>query len=659
MAREIDLDDDANWFGRGNAKSIDRILKRALAKEKDRAMRGAGSAARTNVARNTELAARRAYRHALKKAIVRSASKPRKSSRLDLGTGRSFYLNVEPLKPNANGSSNFGKAAASSAYIDREDAVEKAEINLDEYLDRNRDENLDREMGIDLSGKYQGYIERTEAVEKTEMAFSFGTIGETPEERTDFWNQVQTHFPARNRHQYKMILALPHEAPPEVRLRIMADFTDEMFRKRNIPFWCALHAPTGKNDPRNFHAHIVYIGRPANVMVHAEKVLKTRKGKIVEEGEKRLVWDFAAPIIDNSQGRHKVRYPYRQRDDLQLRREHASMTPIRSRFARIVNFHMKLNKVPVVYDPFGRRMDQHGIQPMKELDRAAIEILEGKRPFEKDPFAFQAIFANEIIRTKRLEAEAEAQIKKDELALAELERKQSRDPKKEYAYAGSLWQADERHVDRIRTSILKSRIATRRNNLATYKPLHMEITLIKAVRTALKDSTDNEERRLLKNLEQTLLEKTGPALEADGKRFDAHARVMLNALSDFRNVGCVKYDPVLDLAMRKVAAERNIEIPDRLREVQPSNVILHPEAFTLGIGERKRLTRAPFDIRAETLPEIVGTSPKLNNPASLEELQRFRADADEEIDKKEKARRKRAERRKALLSQKPRKGKNR
>ncbi|WP_163570796.1 hypothetical protein, partial [Klebsiella pneumoniae] len=84
------------------------------------------------------------------------------------------------------------------------------------------------------------YIENDAKVEKETMAFSFGTIGQTAEERAQFWTDVEDHFPEKSRLQYKLILGLPHEATPEMRLRMMADFTDTMFRDKNIPFWCAL-----------------------------------------------------------------------------------------------------------------------------------------------------------------------------------------------------------------------------------------------------------------------------------------------------------------------------------------------------------------------------------------------------------------------------------
>ncbi len=117
-----------------------------------------------------------------------------------------------------------------------------------------------------------------------------------------------------------MILELPHEASPQTRLNIMLDFTKQMFRDREIPFWCALHSPIpGVNDPRNYHAHIVYIGRPARIIDHHEKVTITRKGETVVEGAAIREWDFAAPVINNRWGMRKVIYPHRRKNDERLR----------------------------------------------------------------------------------------------------------------------------------------------------------------------------------------------------------------------------------------------------------------------------------------------------------------------------------------------------
>ncbi len=67
-----------------------------------------------------------------------------------------------------------------------------------------------RETG--KGGAFQSYIERDEAIEraakgdpiaKDMMAFSFGSIGETPEERAEFWQKIETHMPGRQVHQFK------------------------------------------------------------------------------------------------------------------------------------------------------------------------------------------------------------------------------------------------------------------------------------------------------------------------------------------------------------------------------------------------------------------------------------------------------------------------
>ncbi len=159
-------------------------------------------------------------------------------------TGRNFHLRVDTLKPNGDGRSNAGKAAASNQYIERENAVEVGEIDLWATIDRIKGAEgtkvidpaqINAEQSPDLApgavtgpddtwirepagreagkgGAFQSYIERDEAIEraakgdpiaKDMMAFSFGSIGETPEERAEFWQKIETHMPGRQVHQFQ------------------------------------------------------------------------------------------------------------------------------------------------------------------------------------------------------------------------------------------------------------------------------------------------------------------------------------------------------------------------------------------------------------------------------------------------------------------------
>uniref|UniRef100_UPI0013DD045B hypothetical protein n=2 Tax=Gammaproteobacteria TaxID=1236 RepID=UPI0013DD045B len=85
MSRELELEEEISFFGRNHAKAIDRVLKKALAREKERAMKGGGRADAVNIPRNTLRAARTAYSRAAVRAIVRAAASPKHSARPDLG----------------------------------------------------------------------------------------------------------------------------------------------------------------------------------------------------------------------------------------------------------------------------------------------------------------------------------------------------------------------------------------------------------------------------------------------------------------------------------------------------------------------------------------------------------------------------------------------
>jgi len=648
MSRELELEDEISFFGRNHAKAIDRILKKALAREKEKALKGAGRANAVNIPRNTLRAARKAYSRATVKAIVRAAASPKETARPDLGTGRSFHFNLDRLRRNQDGSSSRGKAAASGQYIERENAVEMGEIDLAEFMDRRREEDLDNELGLTAGGRYQSYIENDAKVERESKAFSFGTIGQTPEDRAQFWTDVEDHFPEKSRLQYKLILGLPHEATPEMRLRMMADFTDTMFREKDIPFWCALHAPTGDNDDRNYHAHVVFLGRPASMVVHPDRLIRNRKGE-TSEGSLKLTWDFAAQVIDNTRGYKKTTYPFRQPQSKEILNINY---PLRARraFSLIVNKHMKLAGLPGRYDP--RSLADQGIKPMVDLQRNAIDLLAGKREIEKEKDAVQDIFANEHIRTERIQLTEQLKITHDKLALQQIANKRPQ-VSKAYAFAGALWRAPEAAIDRLRSNVLTSSVSVREENVQSTRDRLTEITLYRCIGQAIKTTSDPEERRILANIAAVLTDEFAGVLDEQSARHKQHARVRNQSRELFRQFATKVYDPDVDIAARRVARERNFVIPPRLQEIVPSEVTIHPEAHEIGSTPRTApRARLPYAIDAETIPELVGTTARLE-PKGLEILQDMEADGEARLEKKEKDRRRRADRRKALLSQKP------
>lgn len=214
----------------------------------------------------------------------------------------------------------------------------------------------------------QQYIEDpSEAPEaRTGMTASFGTIGETVEERLRFWDLVHEHESDKGgRTQTRLVLELPHEATARQRHEIVRRFTDE-FQARGIPYWASIHAPTGRNDARNHHAHIVLTERPMRRMSHPETG--------------QPVWDFTVREDYRTTSRHtRTRYPHRQSRDPAMR-DRGYVRASRARFAAVVNEVMEGSASPVRYD--ARSYEAMGVnaEPMRNVARILADKLD-KRQF--------------------------------------------------------------------------------------------------------------------------------------------------------------------------------------------------------------------------------------------------------------------------------------
>lgn len=628
MSDDRELDDDIEWFGKNHAKKIDRILKRALERARERGLKAA-SAGGPNVFRDTMAAARSTYVRSMKSAIVKQAGTTQKTVREQNPRGRNFHLRVDTLKPNSDGRSNAGKAAASNQYIERENAVEMGEVDIWATVDRQKaleaeaaaarqEDGFEREIG--RGSTFQSYIERDAAVEraargdpinKDRLAFSFGTIGETSEERASFWEKIETHMPGTQVHQYKMILELPHEATPQTRLNIMLDFTRQMFKERNIPFWCALHSPIeGVNDPRNYHAHIVYIGRPAQIIDHHEKVTIDRKGRKIVEGNPIREWDFACPVHYKQAGNNRISYPYRQRNDPVLRVEHRKMKPIHRRFARIVNQNMRLAGLPVRYDQNNTSLREQGKEEFRDLQRNAVELIKGKRSIDKEAFGFRDIFENEILRARRDENVLRVQIAAAEIRLKELGRDMNPNESGTYHFAMGIWKHNKAQVSYVRRKLLQDRLKTDKERLAVQEGKEVELALYTALSAAVLATKDKEEKERLNDMLAPLKEVLEPALAKwVGQENDIKQRA-LGYQKWFRTTGALAYDPTIDLAMRSVAKRYGWEIPEKLRMTPPPSVTMHDDRIPAkGYVQAGNL---PFDIRDERISEFAG---KVSNPS--------------------------------------------
>jgi hypothetical protein len=203
----------------------------------------------------------------------------------------------------------------------------------------------------------QAYIESTEKVARIMgTTSSFGTIGETLEERMRFWDLVHQHeSSAGGRTQTRLVLELPHEASARDRHKIVREYVAE-FEDKGIPYWASIHEPTKRNDSRNFHAHIVFTDRPMRQMPHPET------------GE--MVWDFTIEETwrTKTSGNKRISHPYRQNRDPEMR-SRSYIKASRERFANIVNDVMVESGVGVRYDPRSYKDMGLDVQPMRNVNR--------------------------------------------------------------------------------------------------------------------------------------------------------------------------------------------------------------------------------------------------------------------------------------------------
>ena len=202
----------------------------------------------------------------------------------------------------------------------------------------------------------QAYIEEPAKVARVRgTTSSFGTIGDTLEDRMAFWDLVNEHeSSAGGRTQSRLVLELPHEADAFARHKIVRRFVQE-FEEKGIPYWASIHEPTKNNDSRNFHAHVVFTDRPMAKMPHPDT------------GED--AWDFTVAVAHRDSTRHtRIRHPFRQNRDPEMR-ERSWVKKSRARFAEIVNDVMIEHKVGIRYDARSYKDMGLDVTPMAHVSR--------------------------------------------------------------------------------------------------------------------------------------------------------------------------------------------------------------------------------------------------------------------------------------------------
>lgn len=168
----------------------------------------------------------------------------------------------------------------------------------------------------------------------------FGTLGDAPRPRRDFWRSMESIERRNARIQNRIIAELPHELTRKDHLRVALDFC-QVFEERDIPYWAAIHTPTAANDPRNVHLHIAYADRPAR---------RSASG----------AWDFEITEVHKKRSRTRVtRRPFRRAKHPDTRAR-SWIKSLRRLYADTCNFYLSLAGHDRRLDP--RRYEESGVE---------------------------------------------------------------------------------------------------------------------------------------------------------------------------------------------------------------------------------------------------------------------------------------------------------
>jgi hypothetical protein len=229
---------------------------------------------------------------------------------------------------------------------------------------------------------HQRYLERTNAAERTDGAangpsttpvaglggdagpgnevslaggpLEVGNIGETRQERSEFWERVEHNerqgVERGGRVQCRLVIELPHELTGEQRLSILQAFA-RRFEERGLPHYGVIHAPDENNDDRNYHAHLAYYDRPSR---------KSGNG----------TWDFEDPATRQNKDRDA-------RGAMWIR-------DLRQFYSEVANQHLEAAGVEKRYDPrsykdgeVDKPPDQHLGSKLAAMERQGYASREG------------------------------------------------------------------------------------------------------------------------------------------------------------------------------------------------------------------------------------------------------------------------------------------
>lgn len=204
-----------------------------------------------------------------------------KSTRPDMGGGTTFHFAHKAMSKRNDVSEGVGTMTSSSAhqgYIERREAGAQVDAESAQVLEAWGRSPAGTQPGggviqqaplsvvpAQASPLPKDSLEQRFAMPTRHWAkdrTGFGTVGASTVERKAFWQKVEMSERRHGRVQSRIIAELPHEATPAERTKIALAFCARL-EAEGLPYWAAIHAPTGKNDRRNHHLHIAYYDRPA------------------------------------------------------------------------------------------------------------------------------------------------------------------------------------------------------------------------------------------------------------------------------------------------------------------------------------------------------------------------------------------------------------
>lgn len=357
MSRDLNLEDVDGGVGNdshASAQILASKLQRELATISEKARQRAKaslSAGPAGLSPPREGAFERGVQRLLRSTFPTAGLAPSKRLTMPDTGGRSFHFEHVSVRPDSCslkkgqrltgnhkvGKSKFAKdivhttrASVHQRYIVREGAVERLSdpATMQRY--------------IDDGGKTNPQLHGSNGGDE----FSFGTPGLSVGDMCEMWELAELHArgPKTPVIQHRMIVELPHEATPLDRIAIMRAFVAPL-EEAGIPYWVSIHAPTPDNDERNFHAHVVFLGRPAKKIMWPE-------GGDRDFGNKPavLTWDFACVTAKKDKHR-KTLDLYLQRQEVPPLLRGPWVKKWRHRYAAIVNDQMIKSGKAVRFDP--------------------------------------------------------------------------------------------------------------------------------------------------------------------------------------------------------------------------------------------------------------------------------------------------------------------